>query len=54
MTLPCDVTLIVTEVELPGARQSEVQKVPGMRSSAYPHTDQRGLVLVRCLALFPD
>jgi len=35
-------------------RQSEEQKVPGMRHSSYPHTDQRGLVLVRYLTLLPD
>lgn len=53
----CDVTLTVTEVVLQGTRtagQSEVQKVPGTTDSSHQHTDQRGLVLVRLLALFPD
>lgn len=57
VTLSPDVTLIVTEVVLQGTRmvrQSEVQKVPGTRDSSYPHTDQRGLVLVRHLVLFPN
>lgn len=56
MTLPADMILIVTEVVLQGTRtvrQSEVQKVPGMRDSSHPQRHQRNLILVRCLGQFP-